>query len=310
MQQYDLLALRSFMTVIEAGSFKRAAEMLEASTAAVSRRVSNLETALGVKLLNRTTRQIDLTDAGKQFYDDLQAIFCSLDEAEERLQQGRETVKGNLRIAAPLSFGTLCLAPVLPGFMKRHPALKLQLQLEDRLTDIIAAGIDIAIRIGIPEDSSLVATCIASVPRSFCASPVYLEQHGEPEHPADLTRHNCLHYNHISMKEEWRYLQGGKTHSLNVSGTLSTNNGEVLREAAIAGMGITLLPTFIVADALRAGTLKAILSAYCPKPFDLYAVRPSRQFTPARMKLFIDYLKDVFEDNTALTEHISPLENN
>jgi len=300
MQQYDLIALRSFMTVIEAGNFKRAAEKLEASTAAISRRVSGLERALGVKLLNRTTRQIDLTDAGKQFYDDLQDIFCSLDEAEERLQQGRETVKGNLRIAAPLSFGTMCLAPVLPGFMKHYPELKIQLQLEDQFTDIVAAGIDIAIRIGVPEDSSLVASCIASIPRTFCASPDYLEQYGEPKQPSDLAIHNCLHYNHISMKEEWSYLKAGKMHKFDVTGTLSTNNGEVLRDAAIKGVGLTLLPTFIAADALRAGSLKSILTEYCPKPFGLYAVRPSRQFTPARMKLFIKYLKDVFEDNAAL----------
>lgn len=300
MQQYNLIALNSFMAVVEAGSFKHAAEKLEASTAAISRRVSALENALGVKLLNRTTRQIDLTDAGKQFYDDLQDIFCSLDEAEERLQQDNETVKGHLRIAAPLSFGTMCIAPVLPDFMKRYPELKVQLQLEDRLTDIVAEGIDFAIRIGEPKDSSLVASCIASIPRVFCASPAYLEQYGEPKNPSELAAHNCLHYNHISMKEEWSYLKAGKIRKLDVTGTLSTNNGEVLRDAAIGSIGITLLPTFIVANALQAGTLKAILTEYCPKPFGLYAVRPSRKFTPARIKRLIEYFKEVFGDDAAL----------
>ncbi|VAW92232.1 Transcriptional regulator, LysR family [hydrothermal vent metagenome] len=301
MQQYNLIALHSFMAVVEAGSFKHAAEKLDASTAAVSRRVSALENALGIKLLNRTTRQIDLTDAGKQFYDDLQNIFCSLDEAEERLLQDNKTVKGHLRIAAPLSFGTMCLAPVLPDFMKRYPELQVQLQLEDRLIDIVSEGIDIAIRIGIAEDSSLVASCIASIPRVFCASPAYLEQHGKPESPSDLATHNCLHYNHISMKEEWSYLKAEKMHKLDVTGTLSTNNGEVLRDAAIGGIGITLLPTFIVANALQTGTLKSILTQYCPKPFELYAVRPSRQFTPVRIKRLIGYLKEVFENDAALS---------
>jgi len=296
MQQYDLIALRSFMTVVEMGSFKQAAEKLEASTAAVSRRISGLENTLGIKLLNRTTRQIDLTDAGKQFYDDLQNIFCSLDEAEERLQQGRETIKGNLRIAAPLSFGTLCIAPVLPDFMKRYPEIRMQLQLEDRLTDIVSEGIDIAIRIGAPEDSSLVATRIASVPRTFCASPEYLEKYTEPEIPSDLSAHNCLHYNHISMKEEWSYLKNGKIHKLDVAGTLSTNNGEVLRDAAIGGIGLTLLPNFIVADALQAGTLKPVLTEYCPKPFGLYAVRASRKYTPRRTKLLIEYFREAFKN--------------
>jgi len=144
----------------------------------------------------------------------------------------------------------MCLAPVLPGFMKHYPELN-----EDQFTDIVAAGIDIAIRIGVPEDSSLVASCIASIPRTFCASPDYLEQYGEPKQPSDLAIHNCLHYNHISMKEEWSYLKAGKMHKFDVTGTLSTNNGEVLRDAAIKGVGLTLLPTFIAADALRAGSL-------------------------------------------------------
>jgi len=300
MQQYDLISLRSFIAVVEADSFTRAAEQLDASTAAVSRRVSSLESALGVKLLNRTTRQIDLTDAGKQFYDDLKGIFCSFDEAEERLQQVHETVKGNLRIAAPLSFGTMCISPVLPGFMKRYPKLRIQLQLDDRYVDIVSEGIDVAIRIGVPKDSSLVATCIASIPRVFCASPDYLEQYGEPKNPSDLRAHNCLHYNHISMKEEWGYLKGGKIHKFDVSGTLSTNNGEVLRDAAIEGIGLILLPTFIVADALQAGVLKAIMTQYSPKPFGLYAVRPSRQYTPVRMKLLIEYLKETFKDEVSI----------
>ncbi len=301
MQQYELVSLRSFMAVVETASFKRAGEKLNASTAAVSRRVSGLESALGVKLLNRTTRWVDLTDAGKQFYDDLQAIFCSLEEAEEKLQEGHKTIKGNLRIAAPSSFGTMRIAPALSGFMRRYPELNIQLQLEDRITDIVAEGVDIALRIGIPEDSSLVATCIASIPRTFCGSPGYLKEYGEPRVPTDLTSHNCLHYNHMSIREEWGFLKAGKTHRLDVSGTLSTNNGEVLRDAAIGGVGLTLLPTFIVADALHSGTLKAVLPEYCPKPFGLYAVRASRQFTPARMKLFIEYFKETFESDLALS---------
>ncbi len=288
------------MAVVETTSFKKAAEKLEVSTAAVSRRVSSLEYSLGVKLLNRTTRQLDLTDAGKQFYDDLQDVFSTLDEAEERLQQGHKTVKGDLRIAAPLSFGTMKVAPALPDFMKKYPELKIQLQLEDRLTDIVSEGIDIAIRIGIPADSTLIATPIASVPRSFCASPEYLNQFGEPKIPQDLTKHNCMHYSHISLKDEWNYQQGEKTYKLDVAGTLSTNNGEVLRDAAIAGIGITLLPTFIVANALESGKLKNLLADHCPKPLGLYAVRASRNFTPARMRLFIGYLKEIFQEDGAL----------
>ena len=297
MQQYDLIELRSFMAVVESGSFKGAADTLNASTAAISRRVSALESSLSTRLLNRTTRQIDLTDAGKQFYDDLQHIFCALDEAEERLHDEHKIPRGSLRIAAPQSFGTLCFAPVLPDFIRRYPEIDIQLQLDDREVDIIAEGIDIAIRIGAPQDSSLVATCIANIPRVFCASPDYLQKHGEPEDPGELTGHNCLHYNQLSIKDEWRYEKNGKVHNLNVRGTLSTNNGEVLRDAAIAGIGISLLPEFIVSQALQTGKLKVVLSNYCPRAFGLYAVRPSRKFTPLRIKRLIEFLKKVFADD-------------
>jgi DNA-binding transcriptional LysR family regulator len=296
MQEYDLVALKAFVAVVEAGSFNKAAEQLEASTAAVSRRVSGLEHALGVRLLNRTTRRIDLSEAGKQFYDDVLNIFHSLEEAEERIQTGRETVRGNLRVAAPLSFGIQRVAPVLPGFMKRYPELRVQLQLEDRFTDLVSDSIDVAIRIGTLKDSSLVATRIASISAVFCASPDYLSRHGEPRKPQELGGHDCLHYSLLSTREEWGFAEGQAGKDIEISGSLSANNGEVLKEAAVQGLGITLLPTFIAEDALQDGRLKEILRRYRPKPFGLYAVRPSRQFTPARVRLLIEYLKEQFAD--------------
>ncbi len=298
MQQYDLLALKAFATVVEAGSFNRAAEQLGTSKATVSRRVSSLERALGAKLLNRTTRHIDLTEAGKQFYEDVLNIFHSLEEAEDRIQTGRENIKGTLRVATPLSFGIHCIAPVLPVFMKRYPELKVQLLLEDRFTDIVAEGIDVAIRIGFLKDSTLVATRITSVPRVFCASPDYLARHGEPKKPADLAKHDCLHYSLLSARVEWGFLQGDEARDIEINGSLSTNNGEVLMEAAIQGVGITMLPAFIVNDALEDGRLQAILTRYEPKPFGLYAVRPSRQFTPARVRLFTEYIAETIQGDS------------
>ncbi len=298
MQQYDLVALNAFRTVIETRSFNGAAKLLGASTAAVSRRISALECALGVKLLHRTTRKIDPTEAGKQFYLDVQNVFCTLEEAEERVREGRETIKGNLRVAAPSSFGVHCIAPVIPGFMKRYPELKAQLHLEDKPTDLVLEGIDVAIRIGFLKDSSLVATRIGTAPRVFCASPEYLERHGEPEKPGDLSSHSCLHYNLLSKEEEWYF----ETESVKVDGPLSTNNGEVLKEAAIQGMGITMLPTFIVQDALQDGRLKAVLALHRPEPFGMYAVKLSRHFTPARVRLFIEYLKEHFNRKSDISE--------
>lgn len=296
MQQYDLIALRSFITVVEVGSFNKAAELLSASTAAVSRRVSALESALGIKLLNRTTRQIDLTEAGTQFYDDVVNIFHSLDEAEEKIQQGREIIRGSLRIAAPFSFALQRLSPALPEFMKQYPELKVQLQLDDRTTDLVAEGIDLAIRIGSLKDSTLVATKITDVSRVCCVSPSYIQQYGEPEIPGDLNNHNCLHYSLSSTKKEWHFANISANNRIEINGSLSTNNGEVLKEAAIQGLGITLLPRFIVSDALANGRLMPILTHYNPEPYGLFAMRISRKFTPNKIRVMIEYLKKICAD--------------
>jgi len=296
MQQYDLLALNAFRTVIKAKSFNGAARQLGASTATISRRVSALECALGVKLLHRTTRKIDPTEAGKRYYEDVQDIFCALEEAEEKVRQEHQTIRGNLRVAAPTSFGVHCIAPVIAQFMKRYPHLKAHFHLEDKQTDLVAHGIDVAIRVGFLKDSSLVATRIGTAPNVFCASPQYLKQYGEPEKPADLANHNCLHYSLISKKHEWRF--DGET--IEIDGPLSTNNGEVLKEAAIEGMGITMLPTFIVKNALRDKSLRSILPSYSPEAFGIYAIRLSRRFTPAKVRLFIDYLKEQFDTKQKL----------
>jgi len=294
MQQYDLIALRSFIAVVDSGSFYKAADLLEASTAAVSRRVSGLESALGVRLLNRTTRKIELTQAGLQFYNDIIIIFDSLTEAEERIQQGREVIKGTLRMAAPLSFGIICLSKVLSSFMKRHSELKIQLQLDDRRTDLVAENIDIAIRIGVLKDSTLVATPIAQIPLAFCASPEYLAKYGEPKTPEELNNHNCLHYSLINSNEGWPYTKDGITHNIEVDGTFSANNGDVLTNAAIDGIGIALIPSFIAADGLANGRLITVLSDFAPKPLGLYAIKLSRKYTPTKVKVMIEYLREVF----------------
>ncbi len=304
MQQYDLVALRAFCTVIETNSFKGAANALGASTAAISRRVSALECALGVKLLHRTTRKLIPTEAGKQYYLDVQNIFCSLEEAEERVRDGHETIKGILRVAAPSSFGVHCIGPFIPAFMKRYPDLKARLHLEDKPTDLVSENIDVAIRIGFLKDSSLVATRIGIAPRVYCASPEYLEHHSEPSKIEDLSAHSCLHYSLISKEEEWHF----GDNKIEIDGPLSANNGEVLKEAAIQGMGIAMLPTFIVQDALDDGRLKAVLTSHPIEPFGIYALKLSRHFTPARVRLFIDYLKELYngKSNVLDIKGVSP----
>lgn len=292
MEQYDLTDLRAFLAVVESGSFVRAAEQLDVSTAAVSRRIATLESALGSQLITRTTRRNDITDAGRAFYADAQAVFQLLDEAHDRVRHGQDTATGTLRVAAPLSFGIQKVAPVLPPFMQRHPELKLQLLLEDRTTDLHAEAIDVALRIGFLRDSSLVATRIGTVGRVFAASPGYLRRAGTPKTLAGLRGHSVLNYSLLSVREEWGRLIGDPGEQLDLKVPLAANNAEALAECAVQGMGIVLLPEFVLAPALADGRLVRLLPDAGPEPFGLFAVRPSRQFTPARLRLFIDYLRE------------------
>ena len=218
-------------------------------------------------------------------------IFQSLDEAQERIQSRSQNLKGNLRISAPLSFGITSLTPILTGFMKLHPELKIHLQLEDHRTDFVAEGIDVGIRVGRLEDSSLVALPITTISAVFCAAPSYLNQYGEPKVPEDLLNHNCLRYSLINPKLGWVGQENGVERSVDVSGTLTSNNGNALKEAAIEGIGILQSPMFIIGDAIEKGQLVEVLSAYKSAPLGLYAIKLSRKFTSAKVNAFIDYLK-------------------
>lgn len=292
MEQYDLVDLRSFIAVVESGSFVRAAEQLDVSTAAISRRIATLEAALGTQLITRTTRRNDITEAGRAFFADAQAVFALLDEAQDRARQGQDLASGTLRVAAPLSFGIQKVAPILPAFMHSHPGLKVQLLLEDRTTDLHAEAIDVALRIGFLRDSSLVATRIGTVERVFAAAPSYLKRAGRPKTLQELRGHSVLNYSLLSVREEWGRLFADPGEQLDLKVPLSANNAEALAECAVQGMGIVLLPRFVLDPALADGRLVQLLPKDSPEPFGLFAVRPSRQFTPARLRLFIDYLKE------------------
>ncbi|HXE39063.1 MAG TPA: LysR family transcriptional regulator, partial [Azonexus sp.] len=234
MEQYDLITLRSFVAVVESGSFVRAAEQLNASTAAISRRIAALEQALGSQLINRTTRRLDITEAGRRFYEDVLNVIQLLGEAEERVRVGREAATGLVRVAAPLSFGIERIAPVLPAFMRRHPDLKVQLLLEDRYTDLHSEAIDVAVRIGGSlRDSSLIATRIGSISRIFCAAPDYLASNGEPTTPEEVKQHCCLHYSLLSLRDEWGFLFKDPGETVDIKSSLSANNAEVLKRCAI-----------------------------------------------------------------------------
>ncbi len=291
MQQYDLIHMQTFKTVVESGQFSKAAEQLNTSTASVSRRITSLETALGTQLFHRTTRKLDLTESGYLFYQDILRIFQFMEEAEERVRDIHHHVSGSMRIAAPMSFGIQKIAPLLPAFMRQYPALQIQLYLEDRYTHLIQEGIDLAIRIGNLTDSSLIATLLGHIPLTFCAAPSYLEKQGQPHKPIELLQHTCLQYSQQGSRENWLELLGEKNHPDTLNSSLIANNAEVLKTAALQGLGITLIPHFMVEEELASGHLQALFTEYTLPKIGLYIVRPTRSFTPLRIRRFMAYLK-------------------
>jgi DNA-binding transcriptional LysR family regulator len=284
--------LEVFTAVVAEQGFSAAAARLETTPAAVSRRIKALEQRLGVRLLQRTTRKVQLTEAGALYHREVTRLLSDLRAVEQQLDEVTGQVRGELRVVAPMSFGQRRLAPLLSGFVRRYPTLRFTMKLDDSETDIVGEGFDLALRIAYPSDSSLVGRAIATVPRWFCASPDYLARRGTPRAPADLLRHDCLHYNLISEREEWTFSGPEGEEVIATRGTLCSNNGEVLREAAIAGLGIAHLPDFIVADAIDDGRLLRVLSNRERPPLTLFALYPSRHFVPAKTRLFIDYVAE------------------
>ena len=285
-----------FFSVVEANGFSAAAKRLETTPASVSRRVKALEQRLGVRLLQRTTRKLSLTEAGERYFREGRRLLHELDDLEQALGASGREPQGALRVVAPMSFGQRRIAPVVARFAKLHPKLRISLILEDRETDLIDEAADLAIRIGYPGDSSMIARAIALVPRHACASPEYLERRGYPEAPEDLSHHDCLHYNLISEREEWTFLGDNGEQTLAINGSFCSNNGDVLLEAAMQGLGITLLPDFIVEEGLADGRLVKILVDYERAPLTLFALYPSRQHVPAKTRRFLEYLLDNFSE--------------
>ncbi len=283
-----------FVTVVEEQGFSAAAKRLDSTPAAVSRRVKALEQRLGVRLLQRTTRKVQLTEAGELYFREVSRLLGELRNVEQQLDEVTGQATGELRIVAPMSFGQCRLAPIVARFALAHPKLRVSLMLEDRETDIVSEGMDLALRIAYPSDSSLVARPIAPVPRYVCASPEYLARRGTPRSPTDLLQHDCLHYNVISEREEWTFGGPEGDETIVIKGVFCSNNGEVLAEAAMQGLGITLLPDFIIEDALAEGRLVRILKDRERSPLSLFVLYPSRHHVPAKTRLFIEYMIEQF----------------
>lgn len=283
-------AMQTFVAVVTEGSFTKAAERLNMSPQLVSKYVAQLEHHLGTRMLNRTTRRIHLTEAGVQYYQRVQQILNDIDDMECELADMQTQARGTLRISAPVSFAMRHLAKVVTQFQSAHPAVDIDLQLNDRKVDIIEEGFDIALRIGKLKSSSLIAKRIAPIHLVYCASPAYLNEFGTPEDLAALRTHTLLRYSYMDSTLDQKQI------SLRPGGGLVSNNGDVLTAAAIEGAGVVLQPTFIVSEALRRGQLKVILAGHAPESIALYAVYAHRQLMASKVRTFVDFISDAFGD--------------
>ena len=283
-------SLSVFVRIAETGSFSAAARDLGISKSAASKKVAALEERLGARLFNRTTRRLSLTEVGAAFLERAQRILMELEEAEAAVSMLTAEPRGTLRVNAPMSFGTLHVAPALPGFMAKFPDLVVSMDLNDRRVDLVEEGYDLALRIADLPDSSLIARRLVPVRQVVCASPDYWGRRGTPVLPRDLTGHNCLIYTYLSSVNEWRFRDGDQPFSVRIDGTLRANNGDVLRQAAVAGLGVYLGPTFIVGEDLRAGRLVAVLESFAEDALSVYAVYPHRRHLSAKVRAFVDYL--------------------
>lgn len=279
--------LRTFVAVVDAGGFAAASQRLGLVKSAVSRRVGDLEARLGTHLLHRNSRRLHLTDAGREFHGRAVRLLADLHEAEEAVAEGGGGVVGRLRITAPVSFTTHCLSRTLAGFVESNPRLSLEVDTDDRIVDIIHEGFDLAIRIARLRDSSLIARRIATVRHVCCASPAFLERYGRPKDLNDLSALPGIRYGNV---EESRYWGFAGDRSPTVTSRLALANGEAIREAAVAGLGIAVLPTFIAHDAIRRGDLEIVLREHMRAPIAMYAVYPASKNTPARVRAFVDFL--------------------
>ena len=292
----DLIrAMQVYVAVVEARSLVAAAAKLDTSNAAVSRHVAALEDHLGTRLLNRTTRRLSMTDAGQEFFGRAQQILSDVAEAEAIAGESATSPSGLLRISAPLSFGIITLSKWLPGFIVRHPDLRLDVDLTDRMVDLATEGVDVALRIGQqPATTNVISRRLAPVAMVICASPDYLKRHGCPAVPSDLTHHQTLSYSYLSTGESWNLVdRQGQATSVRINPIVRANNGDVLRELAVQGLAIVLGPAFIVEDDIATGRLVPILEGWSMTGFSLYAIYLSRKFLPAKVRVFINYLEEV-----------------
>ena len=292
----DLIkSMEVFRRVAESGSFSAVARECGQSQSSMSKQVAALEQRLNTKLLSRSTRQLKLTEEGQEYYAYCSRILEDLAEAEACVGQSRSQPTGTLRISATEPFGRIYIVPFLWEYLNQYPELKMDLILENRYVDLIKEGIDVAIRIGPLKDSSLIARKIGTSPRVVVASPEYLAERGEPKRPSDLQNHNCITYSLINTPTEWIFNGPGGEEKITVSGRLRASSPDVIREATVAGLGISTMMLYSANEYIQQGKLKILLKKYQLPAYDVNAVYPEKKFVPQKVRSLISFLRDRFK---------------
>ena len=283
-----------FAAVVDAKSFSEAARRMGLSKGAVSKAVTHLEKSIGARLLNRTTRSMSVTEAGAEFYTHCARIVEEYEQARHSVGRFHSAPRGLLRVSAPVAFGTLHIAPALPQFLARNREVRIDMSIGDRFVDLADEGFDVAIRIVKEPALTLVARRLAPVNRKIVATPGYFRRHGVPKRPAQLEEHNCLTYTYFNPQDTWRLRGPTGDITVPISGNLRLNDDEALTAAVLGGLGIALLPTFLIGRALQEGRLRAVLSDHVPSERHIYAVYLPNRHLPAKVRAFIDVLVERF----------------
>lgn len=292
--------MRIFARLVQTGSFSAVARELGIGQSTVSKRLASLETKLGTRLIARTSRTFSLTEVGSDYYERCLPILMEVDEAEASVKSMTSNPVGVLRVTVPVSFGLRHVIPRLPEFLRTYPNLKLDLMLMDRHVDLIAEGIDVAVRIGILDDSSLLSRRLGDSPRLLVAAKSYLDKHGRPKHPHELKKFDCLVYSLLGTGNIWHFQRQGKAFAVQVEGVFRANNSDAVRQMAVAGIGIMVLPKWMSQPYIKNGELEAILTDYTPRGFPIQAVYPQNRYVPSKVRSFVSFLREAFAGDPLL----------
>lgn len=287
--------LKTVVAVVETNSFTAASERLGISKALVSKYVGEVEKKLAIRLFNRTTRQLALTDAGRRYYQESVVLLEQYSALVDKVAGEQTKPQGLLRISAPVTFGEMVLSPLIPLFLASYPSLKVELTLTNNAIDMLEEGIDVRLRIGGVDDSNMIARHLKTFPLTLCASPKYIQQHGTPCTPHQVAEHNCIIDSNFRIGKQWPFISPqNQPATIDVKSTIAVNSPQAVREIAIAGGGIAMTPDFIVEDAIKDGRLISILPEYTTLEFGLYAIYPHRKYVAKKVRCFIDFVLDKF----------------